>query len=527
MIAFIAAAALAGAIPDGTYDYEFRSGDVGLGSSTVTVHRSVASIAVHEVAVLSGKTFTIDETVDPATMLPEKLEAVYPSALPSGTGIHATYSGGTWTESVDGVAGTKSLAQAVGTKGALILDGPVMAGFFLAPAQAQRNAGSPIMGISPGSELTFTLTLAPADASSRPTFVPAADAGTTVGGLASGAITIWYDKATLVPSDFEIPSQGISVMLQHAPASSGAAPTPVPAPTPLPTSAPHFSSRDVAFVSTDDTSLAGTLTIPDGARRDAPAIVLVQGSGPVDRDERVGPNPIFLELSNALSNDGFVVLRYDKRGIGKSGGDAQTTTRDELLADARAAVDYVVTLPVVDRSRVYVVGHSEGGELAPSLAAGGAHLHGIVLMAPPALPLEDILLQQATHGLTGVAADQARAAESAAIAKIKAGSSALPGATWLRTSFGIDPADVIKRVPCPILVLQGGKDFQVLATDLPRLTAAARAAHRRYDATVFPDDDHLFITVPGSAPATVGEYLVPHRIDPAMVSTMLAWLHSH
>jgi hypothetical protein len=354
--------------------------------------------------------------------------------------------------------------------------------------------------------------------------VPAGDGGLILSGLQGGSITIWYDPSTMVPHDMEIPSQGVSIVLTKRSQGASMNATPAPAPTPLPTATPHFTSRDVSFASSDGTKLAGTITIPDDLKVRAPAIVLVQGSGPVDRDERVGPNPIFLELSNALSNHGYVVLRYDKRGIGKSGGDAMTMTHDQLVADAKAATAFLAGQPQVDHTRVFALGHSEGGMLAPSLAVEGAGLRGIALMAPPAIPLDQILVQQATWRMTGAQEQEAKQSELAAIARIKAGTSNVPGAMWLRSSFGIDPAQVIRRVPCPILILQGGKDFQVLVTDLPRLVEAAKSAHRDVTVHVYPNDDHLFITIPNGQRSGVAEYLVPHRVDPAMVSDLLAWL---
>ena len=201
-------------------------------------------------------------------------------------------------------------------------------------------------------------------------------------------------------------------------------------------------------------------------------------------------------------------------------------TRDQLLADARSAVAVLARQPHVDPNQVFIVGHSEGGELAPSLAAGGAPVRGIALMAPPAIPLDQILLQQATHGLSGKRKQDALTAQQRDNIAIKNGAYQGAGAAWLRSSFGIDPAAVIKQVPCPILILQGGKDFQVLASDLPRLVNAARSARRDVTVHVFPNDDHLFITVPAGRQSSMAEYFQPHRVDPAMVSALLSWLDS-
>jgi dienelactone hydrolase len=511
--------------PDGTYVYSFRQGTAEIGTATIALQRSGAVVKIHEVATLAGKSYVVDQELALATFVPTKLDATYPAAVPMA--LHVSFQSESATETAQGLPGSKKLSPLGGSKGAIVLDGPVMSGFFIAPAQALALGSASLQGFSPGGAATLPLGLAPADKSTRPTGVAQTDVGTTVTGLPSGNITIWYDPATLLPHDFEVPTQAISIVLVKQSAGAVMTATPAPSPTPLPTAAPHFTSRDVTFKSSDGTVLAGTLTIPYKLHGIVPAVVLVHGSGPLDRDERIGPNPIFLQLSNALSNHGYVVLRYDKRGTGKSSGNAKTFTRNQLLADARAAIAYVASRPEVNAKKTFVVGHSEGGELAPSLAAGGTSLRGIVLMAPPAVPLDQILRQQATRGLTGGAAKEARSKEDHMIFAIRAGLSREAGTAWLRSSFGIDPARVIQNVPCPILILQGGKDFQVLAKDLPRLLNAAKAAHRDVKAVVFPNDDHLFITVPGKSEATIAEYMTPHRIDPAMISALLSWTDAH
>jgi dienelactone hydrolase len=511
--------------PDGTYYYSFRQGAAELGTATIALVRVGDIVKIHESTTLVGQSFTVDQSLVPATLVPATLDATYPGAKP--TRIHIVFESQSATETVDGSSGSKTLSPLGGAKGAIALDGPVMSGFFIAPAQARALGSTSLEGFSPGHAATLALTMAPVDPSMRPSAAAPTDAGVTVTGLPSGSVTIWYDPGTLLPHDVEVPAQAISIVLVRQTAGATMSATPAPAPTPLPTAQPHFTSRDVTFKSSDGTVLAGTLTIPDKPHGNVPAVVLVHGSGPLDRDERIGPNPIFLQLSNALSNHGYVVLRYDKRGTGKSGGNAKTFTRNQLLADARAAIAYVAGRPEVNAKKTFVVGHSEGGELAPSLAAGGASLRGIVLMAPPAVPLDQILRQQATRGLTGDAAKQALSKEDHAIFAIRTGLSTEAGAAWLRSSFGIDPARVIQHVPCPILILQGGKDFQVLLKDLPRLLNAAKSAHRDVAVRVFPNDDHLFITVPANRQATIAEYMVPHHIDPAMISALLTWTDAH
>ncbi|MBV9440549.1 MAG: alpha/beta hydrolase [Candidatus Eremiobacteraeota bacterium] len=281
------------------------------------------------------------------------------------------------------------------------------------------------------------------------------------------------------------------------------------------------------FTSRDGTTLAGTLTVPNDARGPVAAVVLVHGSGPLDRDETIGPNKIFLQIAHALSNRNFAVLRYDKRGIGASGGRYIGATRQELLADAEAAVAFAAHDPAIDPQRVFVLGHSEGAELAPSVAADVPAVRGIVLLGAPALPLDQVLIKQVTRGLSGAPLNDAREKAAREYEQIKTGGNADPSAPWLRSWFGVDPAALIARVPCPILVMQGGKDIQVLPADMPRLVDAARAAGRDVTVRFFPDDDHLFIDVPGDAPSTGAEYLVPAALDPAMLTAAADWLAAH
>lgn len=305
-----------------------------------------------------------------------------------------------------------------------------------------------------------------------------------------------------------------------------------PAPTPVPLPAARYTSADVHFTSADGTVLAGTLTVPNGPLGRRPAVVLVNGSGSVNRDEVVGPNAVFLQIANALSNAGYVVLRYDKRGVGHSGGDALTMTRPQLLADARAALAYVRSLHAVDPHRVFMLGHSEGGELVPSVAAGSSELAGIVLMAPPALPLRDVIMEQALESVPPSQREAERSAELAALQQIRTGAAHDAGDPWLRTSIDVDPIVAIEQVRVPILILQGGSDVQVLPKDLPRLVRAARLHDRDVSVHVFPGDNHLFMKVTPGEPLTpqaaVHQYMtVPGYVDPAAISTLIRWLNAH
>lgn len=278
---------------------------------------------------------------------------------------------------------------------------------------------------------------------------------------------------------------------------------PVAQPTPYPTPLPHFTSTDVTFASSSGAVLAGTITVPDDRHAPLPAFVLVPGSGPDNRDERVGPNAVFLDLSNSLSNAGIVVLRYDKRGIGRSTG---TPTEDwhVLGDDVRAAVAFLRRQPEVDPNGIFLLGHSEGGLIVPLVAPSIHDLAGIVLMAPPAVPIDRIIEEQSARMTPAVH------------------EAVLHG---LASYLGIDPAKVIADVDVPILILQGTHDLQVLPSDLRHLTDAAHADHKRLTVDLLSGDDHLFLTVPPGEPSdSFAEYAVPAPLDPRVAADILSWM---
>ena len=238
--------------------------------------------------------------------------------------------------------------------------------------------------------------------------------------------------------------------------------------------------------------------------------------------EKIGLNRGFEQIANNLSNNGYAVLRYDKRSCGKSAG--TFPVRDRLIADARDAIAYLRAQPGISPARIYVLGHSEGGELAPSIAIADGKLRGIVLMAPPAIPLDKILMQQLLRQAAPADRAKTEQTQTAALKDIADGKKTDVFSAWLRSSFGIDPAALIAKVPCPILILQGSKDIQVLPADTPRLVEAARAAGKNVTVVMLAGDDHLFINIPGTALSTGSEYFTPAYVDPAFFAALDTWL---
>ncbi|HEY0613705.1 MAG TPA: alpha/beta fold hydrolase [Candidatus Elarobacter sp.] len=522
-----AAAPSAGAAPvrppDGTYRYELRVGGTLGGRSTLVVRGTadavtvddtseftVAAAASHAVATYTAAALT------PSGYVADVTGGIRPQHVTAGfaPGTVTFRSGG---QSIDVPADASAPLELVGDN---FTGTMVMVPAVIAAAGAQRFTLALLAG---GKPVVVSVVAGPPP--QRPSGVPAVDVALSV-DVAGLREVYWYDPATFVVDLLAIPAQGAEFRLVGRDASVAVAPSPVPTPrpTPLPTDAPNFRSEDVSFTSADGTRLAGTLTIPNGRRRFG-AVILIHGSGALDRDETIGPNKIFLQLSNAISNAGFVVLRYDKRGVGES-RPAGPHTRDALLADVRAALAYARGRREVDPRRVVLLGHSEGAELAPTIAAHDARVAGVILMAAPALPLAQISMRQILAALPPDQRAAGERAETEALQKIRSTTDARNA--WYRSSLDIDPAVDIARGHAPILLLQGESDIQVLPADMPRLVAAARPAHALTVKT-FSGLDHLFEPIPDAEATTpqrsLAWYLAkPERIDPRVTAAIRSWL---
>ncbi|HEV8628787.1 MAG TPA: alpha/beta fold hydrolase [Thermoanaerobaculia bacterium] len=273
-------------------------------------------------------------------------------------------------------------------------------------------------------------------------------------------------------------------------------------------------------VSRGEWALPGTLSLPAG-KGPFPALVLVQGSGPQDRDETIGANKPFRDLALGLASRGIAVLRYDKRTLAH--GDrlqgaalASLTVNEETVDDALAAARLLRSTPEVDPRRVFVLGHSLGGMLLPRIGQRDRELAGLVVLAGTTRPLTAVIREQLAYleSLGGAGDPQQLAAMRADLAKVEAldpakpptGEPVLlmgaPPAYWLDLQ-GYQPAAVAAHLPQRMLVLQGERDYQVTMEDL---AGWQRALAGRADVTfrTYRDLNHLFMT--GNGKATPAEY---------------------
>jgi pimeloyl-ACP methyl ester carboxylesterase len=222
-------------------------------------------------------------------------------------------------------------------------------------------------------------------------------------------------------------------------------------------------------------NLAATITKPASAPARAPAIVLIGGSGPTDRDETVAGIPIFGQLAGQLASAGFMVLRYDKRGVGQSGGRPEAATLADYAADARAAVDWLAKRKDVDKNRIAVVGHSEGAAVALIAASREKKIKAAALIAGPGTTGYDLILEQQRHqlALMALAPDQrdARIAlqrklmDAVVTGKgwegVPADLRASADSPWFRSMLTFDPAVLLRDVRQPLLIVRAELDTHV------------------------------------------------------------------
>jgi hypothetical protein len=308
---------------------------------------------------------------------------------------------------------------------------------------------------------------------------------------------------------------------------------PEPPPYDIPAYADTSAFRDVDVTMGDDPwTLPGTITFPVSPGPH-PIVVLVHGSGPQDRDETVGPNRPFRDIAGGLATRGIAVLRYDKRTKvhGARIDAAGFTVEQEVIEDALAAIEVARSHRDVDAGRVYVAGHSLGAMLAPEIATRDGRLAGIALLAAPARPLEVILRDQLEYIASLPQSDSAARASITATLDTLAqlGNRALPPDVQVMGApasyyYDLDeyrPIDTAVKLDIPILIVHGGRDYQVTSEDL----AIWRERLSGDDVTLreFPALNHLFIE--GSGMATPTEYYsTAGHVDASVIGTLATWI---
>lgn len=313
---------------------------------------------------------------------------------------------------------------------------------------------------------------------------------------------------------------------------------------------PFFKDASYAAKNTNETALV----IENGAYRlpavlctptkgkNFPVVILVHGSGPADKDLSINSTKIFRDIALGLAAQGIATLRYDKRTFvyaEKSSADpTNITIYDETVSDAVAAIALAKTLPNIDSNRVFVLGHSLGGMLAPDIAAKAKSLAGVIVAAGPARPLETLLLMQMRYlySLQGIAEDnnpqlaeltkQVARVQSPTLSAATPADSlplSLPASYWLSLR-GYSPTAVAAAQPFPYLILQAEADYQVTSEDFAlwkkAFTNKSNATFAAYSGLF-----HLFIpTQSKSGKSTPADYEAAGNVDKRVIDDIAKFI---
>lgn len=286
----------------------------------------------------------------------------------------------------------------------------------------------------------------------------------------------------------------------------------------------------------DNISLSGTLTLPSKEGK-FPVVVLISGSGAQNRDSELLGHKSFLVIADYLTKKGIGVLRFDDRGVGESKGDRNIATTKDFATDVASAVEYLKTRKEINTRKIGLIGHSEGGMIAPMVAANSKDISYIVLLAGTGIPGDELLMQQ-TY-LVGKAAGMSEEdlkvagdanakiysimkkeknveeAKKQLAAIIKASFDELPAdqkpsneevdaviaqqlaviaSPWFQYFISYDPSLILKDVKCPVLVLNGEKDVQVPSKVNTQAIKSAleKGGNKKVTVVEFPNTNHLF-----------------------------------
>lgn len=291
-----------------------------------------------------------------------------------------------------------------------------------------------------------------------------------------------------------------------------------------------------ATVSSGEYALLATLSMPKG-NGPFPAVVLVHGSGPNDRDESIGPNKPFRDLAWGLASQGIAVLRYEKRTRSHPKyyqTNPYYTVKDEVIDDADSALALLGRTRGVNATSVYLVGHSLGAYLAPRIALGKKDIAGVIMLAAPTRRLEDLIVEQ-TRYIAGIEPQGDKATMDKQIemmdkvrtdiislkpADSSKTVSGVPGSYWLDLAR-YDVVTVAKQVNVPIFIMQGERDYQVTMTDFSSWQKEL-AGKKNITLKSYSKLNHLFIE--GKGKCTPSEYEREGFVAPYVIEDIIQWV---
>jgi dienelactone hydrolase len=303
-----------------------------------------------------------------------------------------------------------------------------------------------------------------------------------------------------------------------------------------------FEEKEI-MVRTGDYELPGTLTIPKDVKN-FPIVILIHGSGPNDRDETIGGIKVFKDIAYGLSSNGIAVIRYEKRtrvyGT-KSGKNIDSlTVEEEVTDDAASAVRLAKTIPGVDTTKIFLLGHSLGAMLMPRMAADIKGLAGVIMMAGNARPLEDVYLEQVTYLLNADGNFSKEDREKLEIAKTQSlrvknlgrgnpfpPASDLPlniNAKYWYEMKNYDQVETAKKLRLPIFIMQGERDYQVTMTDF-NLWQQSMYYSKNVRYNSYPKLDHPFVE--GEGKSNPQDYEKQANLPDYVINDIASFIKSH
>lgn len=389
--------------------------------------------------------------------------------------------------------------------------------------QAEHMFGTTMRAALPAAKLQEVWTALPAQLG------PLKGRGTTRGEMIGDTdlvtIPLLFEKVSL-DARIAFGDDGLMTGFRLVPAQS---PTVAPA-------APSDSERDLR-IGEGEQSLPARLRVPTGDGP-FPVVLLVHGSGPHDMDQSIGPHRVFYWLAETLAERGVASLRYEKRSktYPEAFADGLYTVDNETVNDAVQAVKQLGHMAGIDPRRIYVAGHSLGALMAPRIAQRAPQIAGLILIAAPARPLQDLVLEQFDYLASLQESPSAEMNAQVEAAKLAAAQLdelpadteparpmmlGLPAGYWLDL-MAYDPVSTALALPQPMLVMQGGRDYQV-STERDfgvwqrRFEGSTRATFKLY-----PKMNHIFLA--GEGASRPEEYFQPGEFMPQPAQDIASWI---
>jgi dienelactone hydrolase len=342
-------------------------------------------------------------------------------------------------------------------------------------------------------------------------------------GIDVVSVELTFDRGQLISTVSVRPGTDEIAGLYFRP-TAGDPPASSPATSPPYADASKFRAEPVS-VGAAPWKLPGILTVPTG-NGPFPAVVLLAGSGPQDRDETIGPNHIFKDLAEGLSSRGIVVLRYDKRTYAYRGLNPQKiTVEEEIIHDGVEAVKLLRANRQVAQDRIYVIGHSLGAAMAPEVAKKAWPVAGIVMLAPSGRKLPAAIVQQMRYlheASPKELIEIEREADEISAHKMPPSQNFFGApASYYYDLDARDEVALARSLDVPILILHGSRDYQVLDQDI-RSWQTGLKGDAKVQVDTFPSLNHLFIA--GTGKPGPAEYSTPSHVDPAVIGTIASFI---